>query len=160
MRNHTYAAKLRGCEFRIQRLNDGMPASTLLNGDTPDMIVSYLRQRLPASPKYNGDVENLIAVHLNTRKKIIGFEVISNGTIDTLLCHPREIFKSAIVLNAASIILAHNHPSGDPTPSEADIRVTRETVRAGQLLKIEVLDHIILGHDAHTSLRERGYFAF
>jgi DNA repair protein RadC len=82
-----------------------------------------------------------------------------------LLIHPREVFKPAIVLGAAAIVLAHNHPSGDPSPSESDIKVTRDLIRAGQLLKIEVLDHVILGSATpertkdYASLRELGYFA-
>ena len=78
--------------------------------------------------------------------------------------HPREVFKSAISSNAAAIVLAHNHPSGDPTPSEADVKVTRDLIRAGQLLKIEVLDHVIIGRATsdrpkdYVSLRELGYF--
>jgi DNA repair protein RadC len=78
--------------------------------------------------------------------------------------HPREVFKRAISASAACVVLAHNHPSGDPTPSEADIKVTRDLIRAGQLLKIEVLDHIILGSATKdrardfVSLRELGYF--
>jgi DNA repair protein RadC len=89
---------------------------------------------------------------------------ISQGTLDTLLVHPREVFKPAIAANAAAIVLVHNHPSGDPTPSEADIKVTRDLIRAGQLLKIEVLDHIIIGRKTqerpkdYSSLRELGYF--
>jgi DNA repair protein RadC len=77
---------------------------------------------------------------------------------------PREVFFPAIARRAAALILAHNHPSGDPTPSEADIRITRDLIRAGQLLKIEVLDHVILGRQTHDrsrdylSLRETGYF--
>ena len=94
---------------------------------------------------YRPDVENPIVVHLSTRRKPIGFEVISTSTLDTLLVHPREVLKSAIVTNAAAIVLFHNHPSGDPAPSEADIKVTRDLIRAGQLLKIEVLDHVVLG---------------
>jgi DNA repair protein RadC len=92
-------------------------------------------------------------------------EEISQGTLDTLLVHPREVFRAAIVGNAASILLLHNHPSGDPTPSEADIKVTRDLIRAGQLLKISVVDHIIIGRATpertkdYVSLRELGYFA-
>src|SRR5436305_750968 len=95
---------------------------------------------------------------------MIRIESISQGTLDTLLVHPREVFKCAINGGAASIILAHNHPSGDPTPSEADIKVTRDLIRAGQLLKIEVLDHVIVGkanaerQRDYVSLRELGYF--
>jgi len=103
-------------------------------------------------------------VLLNTRRRLIRVEAISQGTLDTLLVHPREVFKCAINAGAASIILVHNHPSGDPTPSEADIKVTRDLIRAGQLLKIEVVDHIILGKANserlrdYVSLRELGYF--
>jgi DNA repair protein RadC len=83
------------------------------------------------------------------------------GTMDTLLTHPREVFRAAIIASAHSIIIMHNHPSGDPTPSEADIKVTRDLQRAGQLVKIEVLDHVIVGTPGkHSSLRTLGYMAF
>ena len=95
------------------------------------------------------EVENFQVVLLNTRRRLIRVEQISQGTLDTILVHPREVFKAAIVAGASAIVLAHNHPSGDPSPSEADIKVTRDLIRAGQLLKIEVLDHIILG-TGHT----------
>ena len=92
-------------------------------------------------------------------------EVLSQGTLDTLLVAPREVFQPAIVRRAAAIALVHNHPSGDPSPSEADIKVTRDLIRAGQLLKIEVVDHVILGRRTNerpcdfVSLRQLGYFA-
>ena len=79
-------------------------------------------------------------------------------TLDTILVHPREVFRVAIALSAAAVVLMHNHPSGEPTPSEADIKVTRDLIRAGQLLKIEVCDHVIVGHNRHQSLREMGFF--
>jgi DNA repair protein RadC len=110
------------------------------------------------------DVETLQVLLLNTRRRLIRVEEITNGTLDTLLVHSREVFKAAISANASAIVLAHNHPSGDPTPSEADIKVTRDLIRAGQLLKIEVLDHVILGRATaerpkdYASLRELGYF--
>ena len=103
-------------------------------------------------------------VSLNTRRKLIRIDEVTDGTLDTLLVHPREVFKTAIAANASAIVLAHNHPSGDPTPSEADIKVTRDLIRAGHLLKIEVLDHVILGRSTqerpkdYVSLRELGYF--
>jgi DNA repair protein RadC len=78
--------------------------------------------------------------------------------MDTILCHPREIFRLAIMASASEIVIAHNHPSGDPTLSEADIKITRDLIRAGQLLKIEVLDHIVMGNPNHTSLRQLGHF--
>ena len=101
---------------------------------------------------------------LNTRRRLIRVEQVSQGLLDTILVHPRKVFQSAIAARAAAIVLVHNHPSGDPTPSEADIKVTRDLIRAGQLLKMEVLDHVILGQATvdrpkdYSSLRELGYF--
>ena len=109
-------------------------------------------------------VETLQVILLNTRRRLIRYEAISQGSLDTLLVHAREVFKLAISANAAALVLAHNHPSGDPTPSDADIKVTRDLIRAGQLLKIEVLDHVIMGRATaerpkeYSSLRELGYF--
>ena len=127
--------------------------------DRPENIADMLREEARLQP-----VETFQILLLNTRRRLIRVEKISQGTLDTILVHPREVFKLAITANAAAIILVHNHPSGDPTPSEADIRVTRDLIRAGQLLKIEVLDHIILGSRTqdrtkdYASLRELGYF--
>jgi len=109
-------------------------------------------------------VESFQVLLLNVRKKLIRAEEISHGLLDTILVHPREVFRAAIVANAAGLVLVHNHPSGDPTPSEADIKVTRDLIRAGQLLKIDVLDHVIIGRATperqkdFVSLRELGYF--
>jgi DNA repair protein RadC len=127
--------------------------------DNPEAIVRLLK-----GANLLKNVETLQVLLLNTRRRLIRVEEITDGTIDTLLVHPREVFKAAIAANAAAVILAHNHPSGDPTPSEADIKVTRDLIRAGQLLKIDVLDHIILGRATperakdYASLRELGYF--
>ena len=127
--------------------------------DTPERIAELLREE---NRLY--DVEHFQVVLLNTRRKLVRVEEISQGTLDTILVHPREVFKLAIAVNASAIVLAHNHPSGDPTPSEADIKVTRDLIRAGQLLKIEVLDHVIIGKRTaertkdFVSLRELGYF--
>lgn len=159
----TYRAKLGGSEFKLLRLQESTPAdSTVL--DNPEILATWLRPKLTASLCYRPDVENMMVINLNTRRRPIGWEVISNGTLDTLLVHAREIFRSAIVMNASAILIAHNHPSGDPTPSESDIKVTRDLIRGGQLLKIDLLDHIILGAATpertkdFCSLRELGYF--
>jgi len=104
-------------------------------------------------------------IFLNTRRRMIGMRVLTQGTLDTLLVHPREVFRAAIAAGAAAIVVVHNHPSGDPTPSEQDIKVTRDLMRAGQLLKIELVDHIILGRRTEErprdfiSLREMGSLA-
>lgn len=127
--------------------------------DNPGRIAQLLRANNLVK-----EVETLQVLLLNTRRRLIRIEEISEGTLDTLLVHPREVFRAAISANAAAIVLAHNHPSGDPTPSDADIKVTRDLIRAGQLLKIEVLDHIVLGRATaertkdYTSLRELGHF--
>ena len=78
--------------------------------------------------------------------------------MDTLLVHPREVFRVAIATAASALVVMHNHPSGESTPSEADIKVTRDLIRAGQLLRLEVLDHVIMGNGNRSSLRELGYF--
>lgn len=129
--------------------------------DNPESIADLLREENRVR-----EVETLQVVLLNTRRRLIRIDVISHGTLDTILVHSREVFRRAIAANASAIVLVHNHPSGDPMPSEADVRITRDLIRAGQLLKIEVLDHIILGHATagrskdYTSLRELGYFAW
>ncbi len=127
--------------------------------DTPDKIADLLREENRCY-----QVEHFQIILLNTRRRLVRVEQISQGTLDTLLVHPREVFKLAITANASAIVLVHNHPSGDPSPSEADIKVTRDLIRAGQVLKIEVLDHVILGRRTeerardYVSLRELGYF--
>jgi DNA repair protein RadC len=127
--------------------------------DNPATVVSYLRESNRLK-----NVESFQVLLLNTRKRLIRPEKISEGTLDTILVHPREVFRAAIAANAAAIILIHNHPSGDPAPSDADIKVTRDLIRAGQLLKIEVVDHVIIGRSSaertkdYSSLRELGYF--
>ena len=126
--------------------------------DTPERVADLLREE---NRSYT--VETLQVILLNTRKRMIGLKRISQGTLDTILVHPREVFRAAISANAAALILVHNHPSGFADPSEADIKVTRDLMRAGQLLKIEVIDHVILGRKTnerprdYASLRELGY---
>ena len=127
--------------------------------DTPEAIAGLVREDLRLRR-----VETLQVVLLNTRRRLLRIEEISSGTLDTLLVHAREVFRHAIAANASALVLVHNHPSGDPSPSEADIRITRDLIRAGQLLKIEVLDHVIIGctnasrSKDYASLRELGYF--
>jgi DNA repair protein RadC len=127
--------------------------------DTPERVAELLREE---NRFY--DVEHFQVLLLNTRRKLMRIDKISQGTLDSILVHPREVFKNAIKAGAAAVILVHNHPSGDPTPSESDIKVTRDLIRAGQLLKIDVLDHVILGRATverprdFASLRELGYF--
>jgi len=122
--------------------------------DTPQGAADYWNRHIPTHPYFNPEVECLVVVIVNTRRRVKGHYLV---LMDTLLIHPREIFRLAVMTSASAIILMHNHPSGDPTPSEADIRATRDLIRAGQLMKIDLLDHVIVGTGRHQSLRELGY---
>lgn len=101
------------------------------------------------------DREHLVLLTLDTKNKITSISTICIGSLNDSVVHPREVFKPAILSNAASIILAHNHPSGDTTPSKEDISITRRIKDGGDLLGIELLDHLIIGDD-YTSLKEKG----
>ncbi len=91
---------------------------------------------------------------LSTKHRVIAYHEVSRGTLDATLVHPREVFKAALLANAAAIVLCHNHPSGDATPSTDDIQLTRRLVEAGALLGVEVLDHIIVGDARYYSIKE------
>jgi DNA repair protein RadC len=151
-------------EFKLQSLRECPTSAEMQLCDTPDKAAAYWREHVQTHPYFNQDVECFVVLLLNTRRKILGHCLISTGTLDTILVHPREVFRPAVIGASAAVVLMHNHPSGDPTPSEADIKVTRDLIRGGQLLKIEVLDHIVVGHaggpdqKGYASLRELGYF--
>ena len=126
--------------------------------DTPQQAADYWRTHVVTTPHFDPERECFVVLMLNTRRRVRGHHFVSIGTHDTLLIHPREIFRVAIVAASAAIVLMHNHPSGEPQPSDCDIKVTRDLIKAGQLIKIEVLDHVIIGTPSHCSLRELGYF--
>ena len=153
------AAAIKSAFLLAQRLaKESLPEAPVL--DTPEAIANLLRER---NRLYT--VEHLQVVFLNTRKRLIGVADLAQGTLDTLLVDPRSVFLAAVARRSAGIVLVHNHPSGDPTPSEADIKVTRDLIRAGQVLKIEVVDHVILGQRTTerpvdwVSLRQLGFFS-
>ena len=101
-----------------------------------------------------------MVLHLDVKNRIIKDEVISVGTLNSSLIHPREVFKDAIKESANSIILVHNHPNGNSNPSQPDIEVTKILIESGKLLFIPVLDHIIIGKDGYYSFAERGKLHF
>lgn len=103
------------------------------------------------------DREHFVALLLNVKNQVIARELISIGTLNTSSVHPRELFKPAIRRSAASVILVHNHPSGDPEPSREDLEVTGRLVEAGKILGIEILDHLIIGDNKFISLKEKGF---
>lgn len=103
------------------------------------------------------DREQFVVAFLTVRHRLIGLHTVSVGCLTSSLVHPREVFKPAILSGAAALIVAHNHPSGDPEPSAEDVALTRRLRAAGELLGIDVLDHVILGeHGRFVSLKERG----
>ncbi len=117
---------------------------------TPGRVALMLRPILMGEPQ-----EVFCALLLNAKHRTIGYVEISRGTLTASLVHPREVFRAAIAMNAACIIVAHNHPSGDPEPSPEDREVTQRLVDAGKLLGIPVLDHVIIGLGRHVSMKER-----
>lgn len=148
-------------EFRVLTLREVPRFGT---ANEPERIADYYRKNISNDARFNADTETLVCVAVNTRREILGHYIVANGLLDTLICHPREIFRAAIIANSAAVVIIHNHPSGDPAPSEEDIKVTRDLIRAGQILKIEVLDHIIFGTKTeqcpkdYISLLGAGYF--
>ena len=120
---------------------------------TPKDVVALVGGRLKGKRK-----EYFLTLLLDTRNQLIKVAEISIGSLDTSIVHPREVFREAISASAASVILAHNHPSGDPEASEDDIRLTKKLVEAGEIIGIDVLDHIIIGDKNHLSLKREGLF--
>ena len=100
--------------------------------------------------------ERFVALSLNTKSHVIAVLPVSNGSLNASIVHPRELFQRAILSNFASLIIAHNHPSGDPTPSPEDLALTRRLVEAGELLDSPILDHVILGYGRYVSFKEKG----
>ena len=120
---------------------------------TPEDVVHLLQGRLRSRKK-----EHFLALLLDTRNQLIKISEISIGSLDTSIVHPREVFKEAISASAAPVIVAHNHPSGNPEASEDDIKLTRRLTEAGQVVGIDVLDHIIIGDKSFRSMKRDGLF--
>ena len=114
--------------------------------DVADQVINIRRNKK----------ENFVVLYLNARNQVIHKETISIGTLNANLVHPREVFKPAVATSAASIVLVHNHPSGDSSPSEDDIALTRRIVKAGELMGIEVLDHVIVTERDYLSMKDKG----
>ncbi|MHB9130371.1 MAG: RadC family protein [Armatimonadota bacterium] len=118
---------------------------------SPADVFAMLRGEIGLS-----DREIFLTLLLDTRNRVIGLHQVSIGSLNASIVHPRETFKAAILGNAAAIILAHSHPSGDLEPSREDLAVTSRLTQAGELLGVPVLDHLIISDDAFLSLKERG----
>lgn len=121
---------------------------------SPEDVVDVARDFLRLEEESE---EYLYMIGLNTKNRVLGVFEVSHGTANASIVGTREIFQKALLLNAVSIILMHNHPSGDCKPSREDIDVTKKAAEAGKILGVEVLDHIVIGDKRYTSLKEQGY---
>ena len=146
-------------EFKVVALRECPLPQDLQICDTPQKVVEYWNAHLLCHPYFNPECECFVTLLLNTRRRIKGHCLISIGTLDSVVVHPRDVFRPAVIAAAAGIILVHNHPSGEAAPSAADIQVTNELVRAGQILRIEVIDHVVIGRGEHRSLRALGHLS-
>lgn len=126
-----------------------LPEAALIAGpqDAADLLMEELRRLRE---------EHFVVLFLNTKNRVIGRQTLSIGSLNASIVHPREVFRAAIRRSSASILCAHNHPSGDPTPSPEDKQLTRRLAEAGELVGIELLDHIVIGDNRFVSLKELG----
>jgi DNA repair protein RadC len=120
---------------------------------SPEDVAAEVRSQLKGKKK-----EHFLVLCLDTRNRLMNYRLVSMGSLDTSIVHPREVFKEAISSCAASVIFAHNHPSGDPEPSKEDVELTKRLSRAGEIVGIDVLDHIIVCDEGFVSLKARNLF--
>ena len=141
--------------FRVELVREGREGLTERREmDGPDEVAKVFAEHLR-----HADREHFVVMMLCTQNRLIGLNTVSIGTLNAALVSPREVFKAAILANAASIVVGHNHPSGDPAPSPEDLAVTDVLRRAGELLDIPVLDHVVVGDGGrYASLKRLGLF--
>lgn len=156
----TGAPQARFSEIKIVRLNDHQAENPVV--DNPQAVQKLWREHVIKSKSFDAERENLVVFTLNTWYRITSFQIVSQGTLDTIISRPIEILRPAIIQNASAIIMAHNHPSGDPLPSDSDISVTRNLLCACRTMNLEFVDHIIIASESYqpsyTSLKEYGCF--
>lgn len=143
----------------IRRVGEPSPSyhSQLSKADSPDKVVTFWREIIAAQADHEPDKEHLVALLANTRYRVTGYHIVAIGTLNECTAHPREILRAAVVAGAYAIVLVHNHPSGDPSPSEADRRLTRRVADSADLLQIRLIDHVVVGDPADIS---QGYYSF
>lgn len=138
-------------QVREQQINYAVPANIAVTD--PSIVMDIVNTAFDVS---NADREYLGVIVLDTKNKIAGVHIVSMGTLSASVAHPREIFKLAVLNNAAGIILWHNHPSGDVAPSKEDLTLTDRIKAAGELMGIALIDHIIVGAGTYYSFRQEG----
>lgn len=137
--------------YRVELVQDGRINGTRPRADSPANIADIAREVVGRSPK-----EHFLLFMLSATNEVIGVNVVSVGTLTASLVHPREVFAPAIVASAAAVVVAHNHPSGDPAPSAEDKTTTKRIVQAGKILGIPVVDHVIIAGTRQFSFRGAG----
>ena len=147
------AAQIRAAFELANRLDSHQGAGQQPLVKNPKDVAAVVGSRFRGKKK-----EHFLALFLDTRSRLIKVSEISVGSLDTSVVHPREVFKEALAASAASVIFAHNHPSGDTTPSEEDIGLSKRLAEAGQIMGVDVLDHIIFAGGDYLSLKRRGQF--
>ena len=140
------------CIFELAKRMSRSEAAKLLKFDEPETIANYYMEDYR-----HKEQEHLLLLLLDNKSNLLGEKPLFTGTVNASIVSPREIYLEALKYHAVGIILLHNHPSGDPTPSDADRRVTRKIKDAGNLLDVPLLDHIVLGDKRYVSFREEGY---
>ena len=155
LRKNIGIGKAKACQiiaaFELGRRVASNKNGNKLSMDNPKAVAEYFMPQMQILKQ-----ETFQCVYLNTKNKLIRHQLISIGGLNTNIVEPRDIFRCAISEGAASIILVHNHPSGDPTPSRDDIEFTQKLMRAGKIMGIKVLDHVVIGDGTWVSLREEG----
>jgi DNA repair protein RadC len=146
------AAQLKAA-FELANRLEGYASGDKPSVKTPEEVVGLVRGKLRAKKK-----EHFLAILLDTRGQVIKIAEISVGSLDASIVHPREVFREAMTASAASVIFVHNHPSGNPEPSEEDVKLTERLAQAGEIVGIDVLDHIIIGDKSYLSLKRKGLF--
>ncbi len=145
------AAQIRAAFELTSRLEGYQESGKKETVKTPEDVAALVRSRLKGKKK-----EYFLALLLDTRNQLIRVAEVSVGSLDSSIVHPREVFKEAVSASAASVIFAHNHPSGDPEASEDDVNLTKRLAQAGEIMGIDVLDHIIIGDRKYLSLKREG----
>ena len=140
--------KYQGIRCRVYLVRENAKDEVIEVND-PTKIYELVKDELVSS-----DRERFLSVMLTSKNHLIGVETVSVGSISSAIIKPRDVFKSAILANAAAIILCHNHPSGDLVPSDSDIEITKHLIEAGELLGVRVLDHLIISNQGYKSLRD------
>lgn len=146
------AAQIAAC-FELARRLQNFTKDSKTKINSPEDVYRYLYPGMRELKK-----EYFIELCLDTKNQILRRDTISVGSVNANIVHPREVFKAALIESATSIIVAHNHPSGDPTPSREDIELTKKLVESGKILGINVVDHVIIGDGRHFSMKEAGHF--